>query len=426
MRPYAYGDEQKPPFLDFQESPGSLADWAASACASLDREALCKLIVSRCIGVFDPKVTDEQFEQNLSKSVAENLGILADLMSGRTDLSHFNLEQPLSFASLQAQLRVPQADLQRSYRVSYLTIWDIMTGKVEEVGYQQNKSALEIVEAVRCATRAIFTYHDFVTSRAAENYTQVEASLSQSRARMRQQLIRELLREGADPPPAAELALLDYNLNLNHVAVFLVGASTEDGDRLVRELRSRGILRDGLVNSLDMRTTVVWLGLRRQWDEKMFEIVVNVIEELELNAILGDSHGGPDGFVSTFREGEEVRSLVNSGTGSLKPRVIRYRNMMLDLFLLRDIPRARIYVEKTLGLLAAQSAESARLCETVEAWMNFGSHIAAAEYLGVHEQTVRNRLARAETLLGTSLRLNRTEIEVALRLRHVLSGPASA
>lgn len=99
---------------------------------------------------------------------------------------------------------------------------------------------------------------------------------------------------------------------------------------------------------------------------------------------------------------------------------------MLDLFLLRDTPRARIYVEKTLGLLAAQSAESARLCETVEAWMNFGSHIAAAEYLGIHEQTVRNRLARAETLLGTNLRQNRTEIEVALRLRHVLSGPVSA
>jgi hypothetical protein len=42
------------------------------------------------------------------------------------------------------------------------------------------------------------------------------------------------------------------------------------------------------------------------------------------------------------------------------------------------------------------------------------------------EQTVRNRLARAETLVGGSRRARRTEVEVALRLRRLLAAAHSA
>ena len=63
----------------------------------------------------------------------------------------------------------------------------------------------------------------------------------------------------------------------------------------------------------------------------------------------------------------------------------------------------------------------ARLRETLLAWLTMGSHGSAAAMLGVHENTVRNRLRAAEELLGVPLTGRRTELMVALRLERLLS-----
>jgi DNA-binding PucR family transcriptional regulator len=57
----------------------------------------------------------------------------------------------------------------------------------------------------------------------------------------------------------------------------------------------------------------------------------------------------------------------------------------------------------------------------VSAAFAFCRHVAAAEQLGLHEHTVRNRLHRAEQLLGHPLSERRAELLVALRLRDSLA-----
>jgi DNA-binding PucR family transcriptional regulator len=64
--------------------------------------------------------------------------------------------------------------------------------------------------------------------------------------------------------------------------------------------------------------------------------------------------------------------------------------------------------------------EAERLRETLEASFKCGSHVATAEYLQLHEHTVRNRLHKAEELLGRSLLDRRIEIQVALRIRKLV------
>lgn len=58
------------------------------------------------------------------------------------------------------------------------------------------------------------------------------------------------------------------------------------------------------------------------------------------------------------------------------------------------------FVREELGPLAAGTASARTLCETMLASFTFGTHVATAEHLGLHEHTVRNRLQRAEALLG--------------------------
>ena len=65
-----------------------------------------------------------------------------------------------------------------------------------------------------------------------------------------------------------------------------------------------------------------------------------------------------------------------------------------------------------------------RFHETVLTWLDAGSHVSAAAILGVHENTVRNRIRAAEELLGAPLLGRRTELQVALRLERVLHAGA--
>ena len=84
--------------------------------------------------------------------------------------------------------------------------------------------------------------------------------------------------------------------------------------------------------------------------------------------------------------------------------MVRYADAGLEILLLQDDALARTFVEAELGPLAGPHAEAGRLRETLEASFRFGSHVAAAEHLQLHEHTVRNRLHKAETLLGHSSR----------------------
>lgn len=409
------------PFSRFEEVSESLEEWALHACEAIDRVALRDLIVARCLEVFEPDVADEAFARFLSMSVAENLEALTKFICGKTGLSRLTLEQPLSFASLQAQLRVPQPDLQRSYRVSFLTIWDEMTSWVDAQGRLDGVDPDARSVAVRFLTRAIYTYHDFVTSRVAENYTRVESALGQSRARLRQQLLREVLRAGAEPLPPAELALLEYDLRLHHLAIALSGTAAKTGERVLREARARGLAREGLVFARGLTSVAVWLGGSRAWDDPAIARVREMLEELRLSGGVSGSHSGLEGLGATLSEADQVVALVGSHPGLFSSPVVAYADVMLDLLLLRDVQLAQDFVSRTLGSLAANTPEAARLCETVATWMRCGSHVGAAEDLGVHEQTVRNRLARAETLMGGGLRVRRTEVEVALRLRRLIA-----
>lgn len=414
------GPEANSPFIDLQEFPAGLEEWAARACDEVERNALGDLIVSRCLRVFDAKVADKQFSDYLRMSVLENLDILVRLLTGEIDPSRLQLEQPLSFSSIQAQLQVPQADLQRSYRVSFATIWEQMTGAVELAGRTHGIPAERIAEAVAVLTRAIFSYHDYVTSQAAANYTRVEATLGQSRARLRQQLIQEMLREGADSLAPSDLVLLDLEIGGDHVAIILPEASLEAGERLVRHCRADGIAGHGLVHPRGLGSAAVWLTRHHSWDEAGISAVHRMLVREGFSAAMGDPHRDLDGFIASYREAEEALLLLESRSVDEIPVVVRYSTVMLDLLLVRDPLRAGEYVSKVLGPLAGAGPEAARLCDTLEAWLRSGSHVAAAEVLGVHEQTIRNRLTRAETLIGSGLRSRRTEVEVALRLRRLL------
>jgi DNA-binding PucR family transcriptional regulator len=136
----------------------------------------------------------------------------------------------------------------------------------------------------------------------------------------------------------------------------------------------------------------------------------------------------PEGAASQLADGLRTATRAHQtmvyprsawGRGNA-PVVMRYADAGLEILLMQNDELARTFVAAELGPLAQSTTEAARLRETLDASFRYGSHVAAAQHLNLHEHTVRNRLHKAEELLGHSLQERRTEVQVAVRLVRLL------
>ena len=80
-----------------------------------------------------------------------------------------------------------------------------------------------------------------------------------------------------------------------------------------------------------------------------------------------------------------------------------------------SIELTRAWVAETLGALADDDEQNARLRETLRVFLSEkGSFKATAEKLTLHKNTVQYRVRKAEDVLGVRVDDNRLQIELAL------------
>lgn len=135
----------------------------------------------------------------------------------------------------------------------------------------------------------------------------------------------------------------------------------------------------------------------------------------------GSEAGGPEGFRLTHRQAATAqRAALRTGATQT-----HHREVALEALAAADEEQAREFAARELRGLDGEDARSGRLRETLEAYYSCGHNAAAAAAaLGVHEQTVAQRLRSVEERTGASVASRRAELEVALRLRRLLGAPA--
>ncbi|WP_354697722.1 hypothetical protein DSM112329_03361 [Paraconexibacter sp. AEG42_29] len=142
----------------------------------------------------------------------------------------------------------------------------------------------------------------------------------------------------------------------------------------------------------------------------------------QVAAAFGAVQPGPDGFRRSRDEAERARRVavltgVQTGTAHFDD------SALLDL-LTADLPAARDFVRSTLGELARPDAATATVRATLLTVLApRGGIAAAARVLGVHRNTVLQRVHRGEDLRGRPLDDRPTELFLALVLAERL-GPA--
>jgi DNA-binding PucR family transcriptional regulator len=127
---------------------------------------------------------------------------------------------------------------------------------------------------------------------------------------------------------------------------------------------------------------------------------------------------GLEGIGATGRDALEAARLQDLlGTTE---NLLTFDDIRLEALFLTEPERARRFVSDELRELGEDDVRVGRLRETALSWLLTGSFVSTAAHLGLHEHTVRNRVAQAEDLLGRTLVSRRTELLVALRLKRLL------
>ena len=136
----------------------------------------------------------------------------------------------------------------------------------------------------------------------------------------------------------------------------------------------------------------------------------------EIHVALGSPASGLDGFRRSHQEALDARRvarLAGRRTGS----VVTYAASAVAALTSTDLERARQFVTTELGSVAGDDDEARRLAGTLLVYLEEGlSPRRTARRLGVHENTVVNRIRTIEERLGHPVKPRVTELLVALRL----------
>ncbi|BBZ02828.1 hypothetical protein MCHIJ_22650 [Mycolicibacterium chitae] len=415
------GEVPRPTPLQLWQHDPPLPDWVRTLAGGFDADRLVDGIINRCIAVaFPTHAQDDDFREALTASTRANARTLRSVIAGEIALEDVYLEQVLSFAKVQAQLRIPQMSMQRSYRISFFTMWEAWSTHLRELIAARDIDRDEAAAAQQLLTQTILSYQDFVATQVAETYTRDYEALNRSRAHMRRSLVKEVLRGDGEGLSGSDAAILAYELGGRHIAVLLPTVAEGAAAQLAVGMRAAVSCQSVLVYPLTLSSTVVWLGRIGEWKPSALSALSKVLTEAGVPASISAPDTGIEGFRAALDQALDTENIRAAWDRPGAPSVVHHDDVGLEILLMRDPVRARQFVERELGPLALDTAEAARLRETLEASFRFGSHVAAAEHLQLHEHTVRNRLHKAEELLGHPMAERRTEMQVAARLIRLL------
>ncbi|MBO1766745.1 helix-turn-helix domain-containing protein [Allobranchiibius sp. GilTou38] len=380
-----------------------------------------RAIVDKCASaVFRENIDDAVFLEALEASVSENAQALRDVLAGQLDLDDIPLTHRLRFTALEAEVRVEQASLQRSYRISFFLQGQEWSQVVAAEAQRLELSRDDAVDALTTLAIVVQAYSDAVISRMAQDLARSEDALNRSKAHVQQRLVRDLLegREAGLSP--ADLIILGYALDASHLAILLPYTPQGLANQLLVGLREAVRPSGSLVYPVRLGCSAIWLGSPKTWSDERIGRVVATLRKAGVTACLSEPRPGTTGFCKAYQQVRQVESLEAGWSDRTTPTVVQYAQLRLEVLLMQSPELAQEFLDQELGALADSSLEAGKLRDTIEASFRLGSHVAAANYLQLHEHTVRNRLQKVQEILG-AYQDRRTEILVALRLRRMLA-----
>lgn len=327
----------------------------------------------------------------------------------------------VEYARRLAQRGTSSIALVRAYRLGQRRVID---WGFEEIA-RQEPDPLVAYQAAKTLHETAFTYVDSVSERVVAEYESERERWLANRNTVRSAMLQSLL-AGEDVDLAAAEAALGYRLRQNHLGVVLWAGETESSPQQLRQLEqvlagvgdAVGATGQPLFVAQDASSVWGWLPLGRQIGEIDLDALDRVVSAASpgLRIALGNPAAAATGFCTSHREATRAHAVATTAADRAE-RVTTYADsgVRAVALLAGDLPTTRELVLSTLGPLAADDENAARLRETLLTFLaEKGSYLATAERVHLHKNTVKYRVDKAIEMRGKALDDDRFNLELAL------------
>ncbi len=408
------------------DRPESAAAWAlvAPALAARLRAGAGELAVAMRERIRSelPELLASPDEEEINRASNEsNLLLVADLLEAGAEPAAARLPTPTrAYAEFGADHDTPMAGLLRAYRLGHAFAWEVALAALTEL--IEDKS--EFAVAAGLLSTWLHAFADAIVCQVEEVYATERERWLRSSSALRAELVRSIV-DGVAVDHASASRRLGYGLDRCHVCVIASveeadggGDALAEGEAAIAAIAAAAGCPPPLLHPLGLAATAGWLsGADRSAGERIAAAAATASGSLRI--AVGEPGEGLDGFRRSYREATEARRVA----GGHGDRPTRYGDVALRALATVDSAQAGEFVRERLGPLLDPEQASARLTETLAAFLDEGgSPGRAAGRLGVHENTVRYRLRQIEDLLGRPVGPGDLELRVALELANDVGG----
>ncbi|WP_441964212.1 PucR family transcriptional regulator [Mycolicibacterium houstonense] len=383
---------------------------------------------------------DRELVQLLGSSVAGNVETIFHAL--RHDISLENIKPPtaaLEYARRVAQRGVPMDALVRAYRLGHGLVIDAASEEINAAELEA-RIGLAVFERI---TSVSFRYIDWISQQVVVVYEEERDRWLANQNSARALRVREILAMPPSAPPADPEALttaLRYPMQRTHLAVVLWWPADSENEyglaRLESVLRETaeavGAQDSPLFVAADRNTGWGWIPLSATAATTAVDIArAELSTRTAAPAVaLGIPSYGVDGFRRSHRQAVRTRGVALAA-GTAGVTAAGDPGLAAAALIGENLDDAREFVLQTLGALASDTANDARLRETLRVYLHDGgSYKSAGAKLNLHFNSVKYRVGRAEERRGRPVEDDRLDVELALLLclrygTAVLSAPSA-
>ncbi|ATL71455.1 PucR family transcriptional regulator [Nocardia terpenica] len=400
--------------------PAEIRQWLADLVAETLRPETLDRVVDRldaAIIARVPELVDRDMRRDLEASTrAHALAVLSNLTRDGHDYPV--PEQAHAFARTIARRGHDLRLLLRVYHLGQEAVHEYTTEVFDHRRLPPEVERTALMWLFDRSIRWISTSVEALTDTYMEERERgLRAALNQ-----RAEIVRALL-AGEEVDPDYASARLGYRLGQRHLACVLwlddsataASGTAGSGDSEALGLLDRTATRlaaslGGSVLTIPSGASAVWAWIGLESDAEPDRLSVRAPVRIAVGTIDAQIAG----FRASHREAVAARQVAERAIGD-PGRVVRYPEVEVAYLAGADEAAMRALIARELGPLAGPDGNSARLRETLHAYLRcHRSPDAAAKKLGVHKNTVRYRIQRSEQLLGHPIEQRSLRLEIAL------------
>ena len=372
---------------------------------------------------------DAQITDLLYASIEGNVDNIVYLL--RHTIGVENIEPPSAayeYARRLAQRGVPVSSLVRAYRLGQQYLLEMIFAECERVEQDQTLRG----DTYRQLVSVTFDYFDWISQGVVNVYESERERWLTERSSARAGRVEDLIAGTVGDIDAAE-SIIGYRLRVHHLAtVMWVHETGTQLDQVSRFTKVATVLaellgstRAPLVIPRDRANAWAWFEVPEEVEidlERIRTMLATVSGPPVPMVALGRPRPGIDGFRTSHLDAQQARevALVRDDPGH---PVTSFSEPALNVaaLLAHDVDTTRPWVQETLGDLALDDEQHARLRHTLQLYFeNDSSYTATADAMLMHKNSVKYRLASAEKALGRPISADRLGIELALTACHWL------